>query len=302
MKQLINLTLFCKKVNIPFEVYAFMDGSDDLKWIYEEYGKLNKGDLILGPHSIVNILSSRMKSADFTYASAALMYMSGVGQSRRYCPTPRFMRMSGTPLNQAIISAMEVVPEFQKRNRLQIVNTVFLTDGEGGMLNRVFDEPSGYTTMVIRDPKTKFEEVFDRASEDYRYNANMTQTDCLIRLLKARTKSHVIGLFVGDGRDVGERIFYFFPHTRILTNTNGPMDEYDKIKAKFRESDYLIADNTGFDDYYILRSASLDINDDEELSFSGKSTTRGMVAAFSKYTGNKITSRVILNRFIGLIT
>jgi hypothetical protein len=158
--------------------------------------------------------------------------------------------------------------------------------------------------MVIRDPKTKFEEVVDAGSEDYRINANMTQTDCLIRLLKARTKSHVIGLFVGDVRDVTERINYFFPHTRALMHTDytAREAEFSKIKDNFRSNDYLIADNTGFDDYYILRSASLDMNDDEELTFSEKATTRGMVSAFSKYTGNKITSRVILNRFIGLIT
>jgi hypothetical protein len=28
LKQLFNLTMFCKKVNIPFEVYAFIDETD----------------------------------------------------------------------------------------------------------------------------------------------------------------------------------------------------------------------------------------------------------------------------------
>jgi len=64
----------------------------------------------------------------------------------------------------------------------------------------------------------------------------------------------------------------------------------------------LIVTTTGFDDYYVLRSNSLDTDDDEELVFKDNATTRGMVSAFSKYTGNKIASRVILNRFIGLIS
>ena len=61
--------------------------------------------------------------------------------------------------------------------------------------------------------------------------------------------------------------------------------------------------STAYDDYYILRSTGLDTDDDdEELTFKQNATTRGMASTFSKYTGNKIASRVVLNRFIGLIS
>ena len=74
------------------------------------------------------------------------------------------------------------------------------------------------------------------------------------------------------------------------------------LKDEFRKNRYLIATTEGFDEYYFLRSSGLDTDVEEELDFSEKATTRGMATAFSKYAGNKISSRVILNRFIGLIT
>ena len=43
------------------------------------------------------------------------------------CPT--HYNLGGTPLNSAIISAMQIVPEFKNSRGIQKVHTVFLTDG-----------------------------------------------------------------------------------------------------------------------------------------------------------------------------
>ena len=57
--------------------------------------------------------------------------------------------------------------------------------------------------------------------------------------------------------------------------------------------------NVGYDEYYLISVNNLD-TDDDELTVNS-TTTRGLVSAFSKYTGGKVNSRVILNRFIGMI-
>ena len=49
------------------------------------------------------------------------------------------LRLGGTPLNEAIVSAFEFVPMFQKKNKVQIVNTIFLTDGQGSPLRRYWN-------------------------------------------------------------------------------------------------------------------------------------------------------------------
>jgi hypothetical protein len=152
--------------------------------------------------------------------------------------------------------------------------------------------------MVIRDPKTRNEEIIDRTKSAWHTTLPMLGTDALLRLLKQRTNAHVIGFFVGDAKDVMNRVAYFWPKEY-------EKESYalrDRIKEKFRKENSLVVTSTGYDDYYVLRSSGLDTDDDEELTFKDNATTRGMASAFSKYTGNKIASRVVLNRFIGLIS
>ena len=135
VKQLFALVMFCKKVNIPFEVYTFVDGD-----IIDEIGGrsnktvLKRGDIICREFKLVNILSSKMSAVEFSKAGAIMTFL---GKHPRYAP--KWMYMHGTPLNEAIISAFNIIPEFKSYYKLQIVNTVFLTDGAGHSLNRMWD-------------------------------------------------------------------------------------------------------------------------------------------------------------------
>ena len=207
---------------------------------YKQQAKL--GDLDINNFGLINLLSNRMSARDFTYAASALMKMSGCGLVGRWgVRPPSFMYMSGTPLNEAVIAAMEIVPEFQKRKRLQIVNTVFLTDGEGSTLNRVYEPYNNslmaysktYSHMIIRDPVTRHEEVFDKTKFYWGSFNSMAQTDCLIRLLKARTNSHVIGFFVGEVKDVVQRAEYFWKEECLTSSAAYSFKE--KMKEKFRK-------------------------------------------------------------------
>jgi hypothetical protein len=74
----------------------------------------------------------------------------------------------------------------------------------------------------------------------------------------------------------------------------------EKKVSEFRKNNFTYLDCAGYDEYYFLRSDKLDTDEDSEFEVTS-TTTRGMVSAFSKYTGNKVSSRVVLNRFINLI-
>jgi len=293
MKQLLNLTLFCKKVNIPFEVYTFVEDIDSQ---FNYYVKPKKGDLAAKKFGLCNILSSRMSAAEFTYAGSALVSMCGCGPTGRKTRTPYWMTMSGTPLNEAVIAAMEIIPHFQKKYKLQIVNTVFLTDGEGAPLYEVYTDDEGHIeyhsrynrkNLVIRDPVTKEQEILRPNSISF------NQTSALIRLLKKRTNSNIIGFYVLNVRELnGSAGNMFFPD----------YNERYKVKEQFRKDKFFVVQNTGFDEYYLLRSNGLDTDEDATFEVKENATKRGIVSAFSKYAGNRINNRVILNRFINLIT
>lgn len=281
-KQLINLAFFCKKVNIPFEVYCFKDNCAEslrVNFLYKS------GDLYCDNFELFNLLSSRMTAAEFTYACAALIHMSNGRTS--YRNKPEWMEMHGTPLNQAIVCSMKIVPEFQKKNKLQVVNTIFLTDGEGQSLSTKYGvgrEPCEF--VVLRDPVTKHQEQI-HAKDFY-----SKQTDSLIRLLRKRTNSNVVGFYVINGRDFNRKTRSWFRN----------QDNHDEIKDEFRKNKFMVLENTGYNEYYILHSGGLDTEEDSEMKVPTNFTTRNLVSAFTKYAGARVANRVVLNRFINLIT
>ena len=283
VKQLLSLVMFCKKVNIPYEVYAFSD--NDYASLYRIEQKA--GDLKLHTFKLFNLLSSKMSAAEFTYAAAVISTISN--DERR---SPDWLRLSGTPLNEAVIASMEIVPQFQKDHKLQIVNTVFLTDGDGHQLREVIDEDSynsryisGYDVMVLRDEKTKQQEIVE-----YHGFGSAEQTKALVKLLKQRTGSNVIGFYVLFPREFGST-HKFFPKGA---------DMYP-LKETFKKEKFLVVKNSGFSEYYLIKSETKDEDDDTGFTVRENSTTRGLVTAFTKYTNGRVTNRVLLNRFIGLI-
>ena len=286
IKQLITLVMFCKKVNIPFEVYAFTQESPN-----SYSGNPKAGDIQMRDFQLLNIFSSRMSAVEFNYAANVMVEISTSRYS--YC---RLFAMGGTPLNEAVISAMKIVPEFQKKYKLQVVNTVFLTDGEGHRLDSVYDEnlwgrrgSSEYSygkgqTLIVRDPITKHQSVV----EDYSPTKN---TAAFIKLLKARTNCNILGFYVLSGREFGRAAYILLPRAANI----------EELKVKFRKEKSMVITNAGFDEYYLLRSEGLDVNEDAEFTVKENATTRGLVSAFSKYTKNRLLNRVVLNRFIGMI-
>jgi hypothetical protein len=281
IRQLLNLVMFCKKVNIPYDVYAFTQAYDKNARVHPK-----KDDMVLIEFSLMNLLSSRMSATEYSYAASALLAFHN-----RYSYKPSWFGLSGTPLNEAIVAAMEIVPKFRKENRLQIVNTVFLTDGDGQKSLNTYDYTGRWhnpksATFVIRDPVTKHEEyVVDGWSREL--------TSAYIKLLKARTNAHVIGFYILSARDFGYQIQNF--------DDINPSDREEQRK-KFRSNKYQVVTSEGYDEYYLLHAEGLETDDDAEFEVKENATTRGFVSAFTKFNNNRKANRVVLNRFIGLIT
>ena len=140
--------------------------------------------------------------------------------------------------------------------------------------------------MTIRDPITKHQESLDMGNR-------MDLSSAYIKMLKARTNCNIIGFYVLSGREVGREIYRYFPDNFRIQ---------DKLKVEFRKNKSLTVTSAGFDEYYLLRSEGLDTDDDTSFEVKENATTRGLVSAFSKFTGNRLNNRVVLNRFIGLIS
>ena len=153
--QLMNLVMFCRKVNIPYEVYAFSNSGRNGRYhgepnIESKKPKYQPGDLTIDPYlKLINFASSRMTAKEHEEAMSnlygvSIKYEDYMGSSRyrrsyeveenelwkSYVPdSPQGYGLSSTPLNCTIAAAMTMVPQFQNKYSIDKMNTIFLTDG-----------------------------------------------------------------------------------------------------------------------------------------------------------------------------
>ena len=131
IKQLYNLLWFCKKVSIPFDVYAFTNNypTDYTKRSYEKKAGLV---LIEETFSLMNLFTSKVKGKVLEEQMKNIFRLACAFTHDVYCPfnVPIGMNLSGTPLNEALICLHQILPQFKKDNKVQKVQCIVLTDGE----------------------------------------------------------------------------------------------------------------------------------------------------------------------------
>jgi hypothetical protein len=233
-----------------------------------------------------------MSAQEFTYACSALVALATTHQP------PQWLNLSSTPLNESIIAAMDVIPAFRKQHRLQLVNTVFLTDGDsnGTRYYYSYSTERHYSSttsldlrkgsvVVFRDPITRNEVRITMNGRNYGTGV----TNALVKLLKLRTNCNIVGFYIISGREFSSYAERWYKP-----------EDIDRAKTDFKKDRFAVLTDSGFDEYYFLRSNGLN-TDEEEFEVEEGVTNRGLVTAFTKYAGNKIANRVVLNRFIGMI-
>ncbi len=321
LSQLFNLVWFCRRTQIPFEVFAFSDNRDlfvdwSLPNSYEVLEELNNknfkaGDIALRTFKLLNFFSSKM-SAKEEIEMMEILWMGTKYYTSRYnreynyttVPAPQFLNLGGTPLNDAIIAMMEIVPKFKRETGVQKVNTIFLTDGASNRINGVYEyrlntktgdhekvTASLYDKIVISDPKT-----FKTYEIDSGRNGDMT--DGLLRILKDRVSDmNLIGFFIaGSGRSgrVDKRTLYYL-------QSELSWDEIREQVTFINKNKFLAIDSKGYDEMYVLPAKGMEVSNEglsDELVGASKAKLK---TAFGKAMSGKIDSRQLLNKFVKLV-
>ena len=278
IEQLIQLSMFCRKVNIPFEVYAFSSMAPALFGKGESYKRTNDNHNHYPNFTLLNFLSSKMNRQQF---DAALLNVYALAMANDYDSDIRLygsrnFGLGSTPLNEALLAAMNIVPEFQKANRIQVVNTVFLTDGAG---NGWLIPRQG----TVRFPGDRLPIRVDGRSA----------TRLFADVLRDRTGSNIVNFFLANWQPARfERLAwsYFRDDKKIAA-----------AAETWRKDNYAIGDrdDDGWDEQYLIRTRRVENTDISLIDDKASSTKKKN--AFLKSLGAKMTSRVVLNRFIDMI-
>ena len=311
LSQLFNLVWFCRRTQIPFEVFAFSDCRElfgaDYNRFDENLKNFKAGDIALHNFKLLEFFSSKM-SAKEEIEMMEILWMIASHYPARYnaehrpVQPPPFLNLGGTPLNDAIIAMMEIVPKFKRETGVQKVNTIFLTDGASNRSNGVYEyrldrdtgEHSevigslGYGKVIVSDPKTL--KAYEIDGDD--------MTDGLLRVLKARVPDmNLIGFFIaGSGRSgrVDKRTLYYLQRE---LSSDAIMEQVKFIN----KNKYLAIASKGYDEMYVLPSKGMTVENaglSDELVGASKAKLK---SAFGKAMSGKIDSRQLLNKFVKLV-
>ena len=304
MRQLFQLVLFCRRLNIPFEVYGFTSVSDRQDrfddtvelpniWEYDSnaisYSK-QPSDTFFEQFRMMNILSSRMSGKEFNTMMRnlfvqILMYQGKfTNRVNYYDIIPHTMELGSTPLNEAILSGIDIVNQFRANNRLDIVHTFFLTDGEGFSPNI---HPTG--------PYHKANVVYK--NKIYPVAENKDLTDTIMEIFRDRTGSRAIGIFLECRRKNGLSM------NTIQSYFGSFSVDVAKINKEYDDNGFICTPHNyhGYSEHFIIAGNSEIEDDDLDEVLADRKSNTGIRNAFIKTMESRITSRILLNRFIDLI-
>ena len=297
IKQLFNLIWFCKKVNIPFEVYAFTNSyPTSLLRDRDEVEQLNNQLHIDSSFSLLNMLTSKVRTKDLNIQMRNVFRLATLFTDRtHYYKCPLGLSLSGTPLNEAIVALHQILPKFRKENGVEKVQCVVLTDGESQSIR--------CNREVIRDWDT----------EPYMGTAYLSD-NCYFR---NRKTGRVFALkdmgYYGEMTDtLLEDIRDTFPHTnfigiRLLPNGWASSfiqkytenEEYEKSMIHWRKNKTISLKGSGYHVYFGLSSTA--IGNDTDFEVQEDATKAQIKKAFTKSLRNKKMNKKILSEFIELV-
>jgi hypothetical protein len=305
VKQLFNLVWFCKKVSIPFEVYAFTN--DYPRVSYDENNRAilpepayekKDGVFEIGPwYSLMNILTSKSRSAELEEQMRNIYRLAVSFSGNRYTcyPVPSGLGLSGTPLNETLISLHYILPQFQKENKLQKVQCVILTDGEAATLkyhkefHRKFEDGPYLGTSYsgpnsfLRNRKTG-----NTYSLDVEYSSF---TDLLLRDLRDSLPDiNFIGIRVIESRDAG-----FF--IRRYCGNYG--ENYEKAMNSWKKEKSFSIKTSGYHTYFGISASAL--SQEVQFDVAEDASKNQIKTAFMKSLRTKKMNKKVLNEFVELV-
>ena len=304
LEQVCILTAFCKKVQIPFRVFGFTSHCQYSDIDSNTQFKHKVGDINLNEDRVFlkEFINSNMSAKDYKNAFENLLLTKNSFDSigRFYCSYPRDFVLGSTPLNPAIVALKEIITEFKTVNQLDIVNTIFVHDGDSNSLRTYIekeDDPYGSYLydkegIIIQDHKTRFQSMTNNRHR----NDNITHT--LLKWLKHSTGTQVFGFFVS--RKMTDAIGY-----RYVTEDNrswlGHVERKEVI-AKARKQKFIESNIAGFDSFFILNDSKKLTTDNEEFEFEVKDqdkiNTRSLASQFTKMNKAREVNRVLATQFV----
>lgn len=305
VEQVVNLAMFCQKINIPYQVLAFSDGyprneSTILAPVTPK--KINENGLDdMRSFSLLELFSHKMNTRDFNQM-IELILDNPWYRNREY-------GLNGTPLNSSLLYMIDYIGKFMRTNDIEKMNLITLTDGEsnqlhrfnysGTSLNKIASGPTYImedgnhvkvdATSILRDPVTR---------KEYKLGEDAgSQTAALLNLLKDRYNLRSVGFYVTSN---SVRSFERFLKYNCSMNRNTYAVAVGIQEKVRRDKAAVLKIVPGRDEMYIVSSTNK--IQDEDLDDVKQDMTASQISKqLGKMFNSRKSSRVVLNSFIGQV-
>ena len=300
LDQVVHLGLFCKAVNIPFDIYGFTTNN-----VKGSQWKKVDGEMGTDNLSLPQILSSTLKKADFEEAIYHCYVRREMNtgywhDDRMICGMSE--EYGSTPLNQALNVSNTLIKDFKRKHGVDKMNFVLITDGDTNgsspwkdydnkELKRT-DEPRYYNSSV------KFYQD-GRCIESK--NCRRGLTNALLQDMQKHLNVTTIGFFITNGAHEWKNIM-----ARVYNEVNNDddtwTDEYrefytDAGKEYRKNKCFTTKGMKGYDEYYVIKSGNNLKTKEEEFNVDHNATKGQITAAFKKHSKSKKYNKVLLTNF-----
>ena len=314
IKQLFNLVWFCKKVQIPFQVFAFTN-----EW--NRYSKYDPNNIHIGHYSLpfehhptkdaqlivenqfsmLEFLSSDVKKKDLEHhmmniwRTASVMDSRGRWDNNYFYQPPHGLNLSGTPLNEALVSLNQLIPQFKKKTGVQKIQCITLTDGEAHPISysKQFTDRDGQTYMGSRSTMHSSVFIRDNNGKTHSCGNNYHElTSALIQQLRGKfTDVNFIGIRVLNKSESSSFIRRY---------CDWDQDKVANLQNQWRKTkSVMIEDGGGYHAYFALSSSAL--NSDDSFEVKEDATKSQIKAAFKKSLSAKKMNKKVLGQFMEYI-
>jgi len=280
LRQVAVLAMFCKKLNIPFDVYAFQSSPHPFK----AYNPLKNGEsyydrtavegfsvmqdfdhekhVELRGFCLLHLLSSTSKKNSWIKSLNNVLILS---QWR-----PGILGLGSTPLDDALLTMPHIIKDFQRINKAQVMNLIVLTDGQ-----TTGSPVRGNTTLIA-----------DNGTHCKGHNSYDSTTACL-RYVYNQTGCNMLGLFVCEAKGASS-----------LHNID--WDSRDKVMASLKADNYFQNPVDGYHAHFLVKNTEISSGDIFDNLDADASPTK-IRNTFIRELGNRKKAFSYTNRFVDMI-
>jgi len=295
LKQLYNLMWFCRKVQIPFDVYAFTEPDYHNNSFGRRYAIQKKdGDIAIAePIRLFQFFSSEMNVKELDQQMKNIWIWM-----RHKSHMGRDMHMGGTPLIETIIASKKISERFLKKYKVQKLNLVFLTDGEANPMAYWVSYKNGSTRPIFNQFLHRYTKSnFFLRDRGYTYEMSNTdpfqQVETMLEWLKMNVDANIIGFRLANDRDARA---LFSSRCKIESSKE------DRVLSEWKKTGSFAGHNIGgFEEYFIIRLDRSFNGGIQNIEVNESASKAQIKKAFVNHMRSKQFNKVILSKFASKI-